>query len=744
MNHMKQNNLPLKNSLKTTLIIWVWLGLVFNVHAQDTTQSSVVPAIIDGEHVLSAGKHTIATNVLVAPSGSLKIMEGAQIFFNRNTRIEVKGELVVSGSQENRVKITSNNHRLPGKGFIISGANPNARIGIQHADFSHLSSPITFQINWVRSSVSIKGNTFFQNETSRAVVEVQGVDPFLSVGVTPVEIKQNTFSNNSGNLFVSNIVTQEMQVTVVNNVFTRNHFYEEVGSTLFRNPLFIRYNEFGLEANNSINNNSIFDNFYTSRKDSSQTSKRTSVNVVGTGARLNLTGNYLGNPANNELALTMESSGAFFKMPFIEYQADLEKPSADLNGHIYQIYINNQLLNTDEQWLALNDIDSVSFVFNRPVIDQPIGIHQFYLSDEDVKKTAIDADYKWSENNTRLDISIINALKAEKGYLVISDLFDNNGTPISTIEMGKKHFASKRKLAYAVGVPIENKPKETVNYAMFPTVIAKDEEELPEDMERYRKIHYAPGEWEVGFYAGMPIYFGDLFTEFPLIIDPTHTGQRSIFSPRVNYNPKGSKFSYEGRLNAFLLEGSDNRDSRVGEYRGTGFDRNLSFRTIVAGLSGIVNYDFRNPRIVGKWIPGFHGGFDVFYFQPQGRYNGAWYNLRPIGTEGQTVDGKSDEYAYVSAGVPMGFHFNRYFNTKWKFQFSFTYTQTFTDYLDDAGNGSYPDEAALRAANPDNPDAAVALSNPSGGSGIRTGGDFPDAYAFWGFAVYYNINPKNK
>lgn len=742
---MKQINLSFKNSLKSTLFILVSIGLVVNLQAQDNPPSSVVPTIIDGEHVLSAGEHHVSSNVLVAPSGSLKIMEGARLLLHRNTRIEVKGELIVAGSPENRVKVTSKNHLLPGKGFIISEANPNARIEIQHTDFSHLSSPITFQINWVRSSVTISNNTFFNNETSRAVVEVQGVDPFLSVGVTAVEIKQNTFSNNSGNLFVSNIITQEMRVTVENNVFTRNQFYEEVGSTLFRNPLFIRYNEFGLEANNLINNNAIFDNFYTPRKDSSETSKRTSLNVVGTGARLNLTGNYLGNPANNELALTMESSGAFFKMPFVAYQADVEKPSSELNGHIYQIYINNELLNTDEQWLSLNNVDSISFVFNRPVIDQPIGIHQYHLSDEDVKKVPIDADYKWSKNNTQLDISIVSALKEENGYLVISELFDENGTPISTIEIGKKHFALNRNLEYAVGVPIQNKQKETVDYAMFPSVIAKEaDEELPEDMERYRKIHYAPGEWEMGFYAGMPIYFGDLFNDYPLVLDPAHTGQRSIFSPRVNYNPKGSKFSYEGRLNAFLLEGSDNRDSRVGEYRGTGFDRNLSFRTIVAGLSGVVNYDFRNPRIVGKWIPGFHGGLDVFYFQPQGRYNGAWYNLRPIGTEGQTINGKNDEYAYVSAGVPLGFHFNRYFNTKWKFQFSFTYTQTFTDYLDDAGNGSYPDETALRAANPDNPDAAVALSNPSGGTGIRTGGDFPDAYAFWGFGIFYNIHSDKK
>lgn len=240
----------------------------------------------------------------------------------------------------------------------------------------------------------------------------------------------------------------------------------------------------------------------------------------------------------------------------------------------------------------------------------------------------------------------------------------------------------------------------------------------------------------------MPIYFGDLFLDYPLVLDPTHTGQRSILSPRVQYNKTGSRWTYEGRINAFLIEGADSKESRVGEYRGTGFDRNLSFRTIIAGLSGVVNYDFKNPRTVRKWIPGFHGGFDVFYFQPQGRYNNQWVNLRPLGTEGQTINGKSDEYSYVSAGVPLGFHFNRYFNTRWKLAFSFTYTYTFTDYLDDVGTGSYPDEAALRAANPNNPDAAVALSNPSGSRGQRSSGTINDAFAFWGLAIYYNIKPK--
>lgn len=716
---------------------------------QTTTASQyhIMPTIINGNFTTQPGIYLIDKNVLVGQTGVLQITAGTEILFKRNTRIDVKGGLKIEGTASNRVKITSEKAENPGKGFVITEAVHQQSVWIKNADFSHLTSPITFQINWVRSEVTITHNTFLNNETSRAVIELQGVDPFLSKTVVPVNIQNNTFSNNSGNLFVSNIATQEMRVNVSNNVFTRNQFYNQMGSALFRNPLFIRYNEFGLEVSDLINNNSIFDNFYTPRNDSSLTSKRASLNVVGTGPRLNLTGNYLGNPKNEELALTMENSGAFFKMPYIEFEAGMVAPPKNVNGHVYEIKVNGRVISQDEQWIALDQLSTVTLKFNRPVLTNQLTINQFSFMGSSFEKTEIEAEATWSNNNTELTISLSNALASKKGFLTIDGITDENGTPVPSIAFGKKRYALTKSLTYSVGAPLKKEYIRQSDYALFPTLADNDNSQEEDDSSEKEKEEeapkdLAPGRWEIGFYAGMPIYFGDLFEDYPLVLDPLHTGQRAIFSPRIQYNKTGSKWTYEGRLNAFLLEGADNKEGRVGEYRGTGYSRNLSFRTIVVGLSAVAHYDFRNPRTIKKWIPGFHGGIDVFYYQPQGQYNGKWYDLRSLGTEGQTINGKSDEYFLVSAGVPLGFHFNRYFNHKWKIAFSFTYTYTFTDYLDDVGGGEYPDADALREANPGKENIAVRLSNPSGSKGVRSNGSINDAYAFWGIGIYYNLQPK--
>jgi len=249
---------------------------------------------------------------------------------------------------------------------------------------------------------------------------------------------------------------------------------------------------------------------------------------------------------------------------------------------------------------------------------------------------------------------------------------------------------------------------------------------------------FADSDWEVGVFAGVPMYFGDLFVDFPLTLDPRNANY--AVGPRVHYNRGDSPWSFGLAQTTMLLEGAENKSTEVGRHRGTGYGRNLSFRSMVYDLALTVHYEFKSPREVNSWIFGLHAGANGYYFNPQGEYEGVWYNLRDIGTEGQTLDGKDERYSLLNVGGQLGLHLKNYISENIKLELSYTHSFLATDYLDDASRGLYPSDKEIREANPDNPDAAAYLANPGGWSGQRTTGPDNDAFSYWGASLYINLD----
>lgn len=237
--------------------------------------------------------------------------------------------------------------------------------------------------------------------------------------------------------------------------------------------------------------------------------------------------------------------------------------------------------------------------------------------------------------------------------------------------------------------------------------------------------------WEAGGSVGGSGYMGDINQRSPVKISGLSAG---VFVQR-NLNPY---FSLKLNYTHGKIQGADSTSNNAQQR-----DRNLSFRTTLSELSLMGEFNFM------KYTPGaddHHFSPFVFFgigavdYNPQAGYLGSVYDLRPLGTEGQ-----SQEYARVAMVIPYGAGIKYNFNSSWNIMLNAGYRYVRSDYLDDI-SGVYPDRT--RFVNP----LAAALSDRSG---ERTGtyigvpgtqrGDFRsrDTYMFIGFTLSFTFVTSN-
>jgi hypothetical protein len=174
--------------------------------------------------------------------------------------------------------------------------------------------------------------------------------------------------------------------------------------------------------------------------------------------------------------------------------------------------------------------------------------------------------------------------------------------------------------------------------------------------------------------------------------------------------------------------------------------RNLSFKSNIIDISTMIEFNFFKYDKESKkhWFTPYIGiGLSLFFFNPETQYNGKWYYLQALGTEGETDPSYSGvkPYHLYSFAIPMvgGFKFS--FLRFWNAGIEAGLRNTFTRYLDDA-SGKYPSYVDLPGGSTS---LAAALSNRSaqGGDGAQIGlqrgqGAF-DKYLFCGVTISYTI-----
>lgn len=178
------------------------------------------------------------------------------------------------------------------------------------------------------------------------------------------------------------------------------------------------------------------------------------------------------------------------------------------------------------------------------------------------------------------------------------------------------------------------------------------------------------------------------------------------------------------------------------------FSRNLSFRSSIYELTlapefVLINLSRfgRNKRATSEIY--VFGGFGMMRFNPQAKLNGTWYNLQPLGTEGQGLTPESNLYSRQTWIIPFGVGYRKNVGDKMYLGVELSMRKSSTDYIDDV-SGKYPDKSILLE---ERGDVAVALSDrqlggPASSGANRGNADNNDNYGFIQFTLSRSIGKQ--
>jgi hypothetical protein len=265
---------------------------------------------------------------------------------------------------------------------------------------------------------------------------------------------------------------------------------------------------------------------------------------------------------------------------------------------------------------------------------------------------------------------------------------------------------------------------------------------------RWKSLRY-----EVVFAAGATNFLGELGgadqigsdfyrdLEFSQTRPATSLGLRYYVGPRAAIK---TSFTYG------ILAGDDATTNEFfRQYR------NLNFKTNIYELTSVFEYMFLSERPGARYklkgVKGIKGyniafygfvGAGVLKFNPQGELNGKWYDLQPLGTEGQGIIESRSKYDLIQFVIPGGLGIKYAVDRRWSVGIEYGVRKTFTDYIDDVSR-SYVEPSLLIANGP----LAVQLADKSSGefpfntSGGAQRGDpnDKDSYMFALFTINYKL-----
>jgi uncharacterized protein DUF6089 len=243
---------------------------------------------------------------------------------------------------------------------------------------------------------------------------------------------------------------------------------------------------------------------------------------------------------------------------------------------------------------------------------------------------------------------------------------------------------------------------------------------------------------KTGIFAGggFMFYNGDLS-------DKTN----KVFTNPVFFNPYiciGASFWLTGHIEGSLsiIHGKVSGADSVSLEKNN-LTRNLSFESPVDELSLRFELNAFHRYERSRLNTYLFTGASVFHFNPKAKLNDTWYELQPLGTEGQYITGGGyvKPYKLVQFALPLGFGIAVQLSKKLRLKAEFCHRLLFTDYLDDVST-VYPDLESLSAT--PGGEIAVALSSRRsdgkypGANRPRGNPKYKDAFTTFGCTLVYN------
>lgn len=241
---------------------------------------------------------------------------------------------------------------------------------------------------------------------------------------------------------------------------------------------------------------------------------------------------------------------------------------------------------------------------------------------------------------------------------------------------------------------------------------------------------------EIGVMVGGANYTGDLNTNTSF----QKVGPSAGIFLRNNL---GTRFSFKHAFEYGQVSADDQLSKNQFQK-----NRNLSFRSDIFEISEMFELNFldfltRSKKYIVS--PYVSTGFCVFFFNPQANYQDKWYNLQPLGTEGQNDPNytSTKKYKLYNIAIPIGGGLKIACNRYWSVGIDFQNRVTFTDYLDDV-SATYVSPVSLPGGNKG---IAYKLMDRSGEKGEvigkpgyqRGSSAKKDHYMFFGFTISYTF-----
>jgi hypothetical protein len=230
----------------------VFLVLVLLTACSEEDNTTVVPEVvytqisgkISGELISTKSPYRVMQDISVDSNSTLKINAGVELHFDENTKLIVKGELLVEGSNTQYVVFKSYDASKTWNGIKIIDADKTAQFNFvkiqdinQEVDTSLLSASISimnseaeFNHSFIESNFAIHGGAvgtynskliFKNNIVSDNIAEVWGgaiMSELSDITVINNTFYQNYSGNNCGGILVFDPVKTEVQ----NNIFYKN------------------------------------------------------------------------------------------------------------------------------------------------------------------------------------------------------------------------------------------------------------------------------------------------------------------------------------------------------------------------------------------------------------------------------------------------------------------------------------------------------------------------------------------
>lgn len=236
---------------------------------------------------------------------------------------------------------------------------------------------------------------------------------------------------------------------------------------------------------------------------------------------------------------------------------------------------------------------------------------------------------------------------------------------------------------------------------------------------------------EIGIFGGGSYYIGDLNPgkHFQLTKPAFGAFVRHNFNERLAVKLSGSFGVVEG-------------DDAISKYNP---DRDLNFKSNLTDISATFEINFFE-YFIGSLrhfvTPYMFGGAGIVAFNPKGRYDGEWYELQPMGTEGQNSDLYADRNPYkrIAFSIPFGIGMKYSVSDFIGISLHWSMHKAYTDYLDDVSTTYYLN---LADSSPSDTGIEGLLSDPTlaHNAGMQRGdSQNKDWYSFAGISVSIKLN----